>query len=251
MFKVFSFLNDCFTYADRLQIFNSSTSEKIAHFFNAQDKKRDYWSEEHIQRWELVKRQPASYEKVDPHDSWFPITFNNKGEIACGEISQQYTHTKNYPDLQQATKVAVEALAKKMRWENQTHLMGMSLVQHQMKPEQEYQIDFHQDASRYTLVILLNDEQGWSGGDLQFRSLTFPWIRQTVTHQQGYGILFTNQGQQHAVTPMQTSSEKMTERTILTIHEKCCLHPKTYLQTVIDRIKACLIRIKNDLIAFS
>lgn len=208
------------SFAEKIPIFQKEETNAITRFFNDQNKKQDYWPEEHLRRWELKKVQPKGYENVDPHDSWFPIAFDADGYIASGELSQQYSYTHDYLVLQKATKIAVERLAKKMGWANETHLMGISLVQHQMEPGQIYNMRFHQDESRYTLVVLLNDETGWSGGDLQFRSLSYQWIQRTILHQQGHGILFANEGKQHAVTDMTPIADKITERTILTIHEK-------------------------------
>ncbi|MCI0382482.1 MAG: hypothetical protein L0207_05485 [Chlamydiae bacterium] len=214
-----AFLPSSISFAEKIPVFDKERAQRVVQFFDNQ-RKVDYWPEERLKRWELKKEQLKEYEQIDPHDRWFPITFDSNGKIFFGEISQQYIYTKNYPTLQEATTIAVEAMAKKLHWEGQTHLMGMSLVQYQMVAGEKYGMHFHQDASRYTMTILLNDETGWTGGDLLFRSMSFNWIQQTIHYKQGYGILFTNEGKQHSVTEMTPVSNKMTERTIMTVHEK-------------------------------
>ncbi len=226
------------SFAEKIPVFDSSQTEEVVRCFNQQSKTDDYWPEERLKRWELRKAQPKGYENEDPHDSWFPISFDENGEISSGEISQQYRYAHNYPVLKEAAEVAAQTLAKKMHWENQTHLMGISFVQHQMMPGQEYKMDFHQDDSRYTFVILLNDEKGWRGGDLRFRSLSYQWIQQTVHYQQGYGILFANEGKQHAFTTMTSLSSQMVDRTILTIHEKPPPISESSQQKTAGRIRA-------------
>jgi hypothetical protein len=219
-----NFLLPSLSFADKIAVFNQETANQLVTFFDQQNKEEDYLPEETIQRWELKKDQPAGMDEVDPHDSWFEIKFDDQGKVISGELSQQYRYAKDYAILQEATKVAAEAMAKQLGWKNETHWMGMSLMQSQMVSGKEYSLHFHQDLSRHTMVVLLNDEKKWEGGHLKFRSFFCPVIQQTYLPQQGYGVLFSNEGKQHAVTPMTNHSNKIVERTILTIHER----PKDY-----------------------
>lgn len=228
----FSSLNG---FAEKIPVFNTQETEKIVGFFNSQDKESGYFLEEPLKRWELAKIQPKDKEEEDPHDTWFEISFNAKGEISSGEITQQYTWAKDYEIVKNGAKKAVEAMAKRMHWENQTHLMGISLIQHQMEPEEKYKMHFHQDASRYTMVVLLNDQTKWQGGELEFRSMSSHKDRKPYTPEQGHGILFSNEGKQHRLKEMSVKTERA-ERTILTIHEKLQILEKRQIG-LFDRIK--------------
>ena len=102
--------------------------------------------------------------------------------------------------------------------------MSLSLMQHQLEPEAGSKgIEFHRDDSDYAMVVLLDDphdkDLGWKGGELTFRLVDSHVFQNTLTPEQGHGILFSNHGIRHAVNPLQATEKIGGARTILVLHD--------------------------------
>lgn len=178
-----------------------------------------FFSEKRNGRWGLLKKQPPSHYYINPHDSWFAVGFSTDGKVVEENITIPYRTHKNYETIKKVVCIALEWICKEMSWAGQTRSMSMSIMQHRnlQKDEETSVIPWHCDNSDHTLVVLLDDEKKWCGGDFLFKVNHHEPIR--LTPKRGYGIFFSNQGTQHSVEPLRVN-EDCVDRTILTIHEK-------------------------------
>lgn len=181
-----------------------------------------FFHEERNNRWGLIKNQPLSHRYINPHDSSFPVVFGNDNQVIEENITLPYRQYKIHKILQKTIIVALQWISNEMDWKNQTKPMSMSIMQHYHldKDEKIKGISWHRDASERTLVILLDDEQKWSGGDFLFRAREQE--DQCFVPKCGHGVFFSNENTQHCVNPFTVNCDE-TDRTILTIHEKANL----------------------------
>ncbi len=178
----------------------------------------NFFFENNNKRWGLYKAQPLSHRFINPHDSWFEVHFDINGEVIEENVTLPFEGYQNCQMLKKAVCVALKWMAEIKSWQRETRHMGISIMQHYnlQKGESTSTIDWHSDNSDHTLVILLDDETQWGGGDFLFKvenNLTF------FQPKKGYGILFSNNGTQHCLEPL-TPHRNGVERTILTLHEK-------------------------------
>lgn len=178
-----------------------------------------FFHEERYDRWGLSKRQPPSHRYDNPHNSWFPVSFDENGVVLNEEITKQYIAYENIATIQKVVKVALEWMGKELSWHHNTLQMSMSIMQHYRlkKGETTKAIPWHSDNSRFTLVILLDDQQQWTDGHFLFRKVGEKEC--SYTPQQGYGVLFDNSSTEHCLESFTTLQDNV-DRTILTIHEK-------------------------------
>jgi hypothetical protein len=202
----------------KIPVLDAEQASQVKTFFNNQNN-GDYFSDERNKRWGLRKSE------LDQKTAW-TVCFDRDGHVVEEEISHPFDSYQHYKSLKKATTIALEAMAKNLGWAGETHEMAMSLMQHQLKgDERSSGIEYHVDDSHYTLVVLLEDaadsSKGWTGGELLFRPDQSPILAHRITPECGHGILFSNQGTQHAVTPFtpRDPSQKWIERTILTLHD--------------------------------
>ena len=170
-------------------------------------------------RWGLLKKQPPSHRYLNPNDSWFPVVFLENGKVLSEEITTSFCKYKNYETIKKTIGLALEWMSQQMSLSGQTKQMSMSIMQHYhlKKEETTSAISWHRDDSNHTLVISLDDEKKWSGGDFLFKNNENKLIR--LIPKIGYGILFSNEGTLHSVESLQANEDNV-DRTILTIHEK-------------------------------
>ncbi len=202
----------------KIGVFDQQTTNETKIFFNGQDKE-SYFHDEKNHRWGLIKPKQEKKRKA-------LVEFDCEGHVVKEDISTPFSVYKNYDLLKKATIVALEAMGKNMKWEGESHLMAMSFMQHQLVQEKTSPgIEYHHDDSHYTMVVMLDDpqhqQQGWNGGELLFRPGKSHILVHRLTPEFGHGILFSNQGTQHAVTPFTAKdhSQDYIERTILTFHD--------------------------------
>jgi hypothetical protein len=169
-------------------------------------------------RWGLFKIQPPSHRYENPHDSWFDVSFGNDCKVIEEKMTLPFCEYKNYETIKKTVCVALKWMAEKMSWQEQTRQMSMSIMQHYhlQKGKTTSEIPWHRDNSDQTLVILLDDETKWCGGNFRFKveSLNTQYFQP----KRGYGLLFSNAGTQHYVEPLTANTDDV-DRTILTIHE--------------------------------
>lgn len=170
-------------------------------------------------RWRLFKEQPPSHRYVNPYDSWFVVKFGDNGNVIEENISLQFSEYKNYRVIKKIICIALRFMAEKMLWQGETRFMSMSIMQHYnlQKGESTSGIPWHCDNSDHTLVILLEDETKWTGGEFHFKVSESE--QQSFQPKRGYGVLFSNNGTLHSVEPLTAKADGV-DRTILTIHEK-------------------------------
>ncbi len=167
----------------------------------------------------LLKIQPHSHRYISPHDSWFPVTFGFDAAVIQEYISSPFRDHKNFETIKKTVAVALKSMAQQMSWQGQTHQMSLSIMQHHhlQSNQTTAPIPWHRDNSRYTVVILLDDETKWTGGDFLFKTTAQEILR--FQPKRGQGILFTNYGTQHSLESFTSTSDNV-DRTILTLHEK-------------------------------
>lgn len=204
-------------FCTQLKILEKTDTFVLKEFFNNQSPE-NYFQDKVNKRWGLKKK--------NEHFQTYKVIFGKNGEVEEEKVTKCYNH---YNDFMKFRNIAIQALQKMaifMNWQNQTHFMTLSFMQHQLSgPEIIPGIEFHKDSSHYTLVILLDDSNdpitGWEGGQFLFHEKNCPKNEVIMKPENGFGILFSNIGTQHAITPlkMKNPSEKWVDRTILTIHE--------------------------------
>lgn len=174
----------------------------------------DFFTDRVYERRGLAKEQPDSHRFVNPHNTWFDVTFDKEGNVADEKITLPYAYAPNYKTIKKTVAIALKWMAAQLNWQGETRQMGMSIMQHHAlhKGVPTQPIPWHRDASDHTLVLLLDDENQWEGGDFHFQDQVFQ-------PKKGYGVLFTNEGTQHSLDSFTPKSEGI-DRTILTIHEK-------------------------------
>jgi hypothetical protein len=170
-------------------------------------------------RWGLQKQQPLSHRYENPHDSWFDVLFGKEGEVVEEKITLPFKEHQNVQTIRKVVSIALKWMAEQMLWQGKTKQMSMSMMQHYnlQKGEATSAIPWHRDNSDHTLVILLDDETKWKGGNFLFRIGESE--HQSFQPKRGYGLLFSNKGTRHCVEPL-VANENGIDRTILTIHEK-------------------------------
>lgn len=170
-------------------------------------------------RWGVHKVQPLSHRFVNPNNSWFSVSFDSDGKVISEEITKPFADYPESLTLKEITSIALSILAQHKQWRSHTCEMAISIMQHYFLKtgEMTKEIPWHRDASEDTLVILLDDESQWSGGDFFFKN-SEGCITQFLP-KCGYGIYFSNVGTQHCVKPLIASRDGV-NRTILTIHKK-------------------------------
>jgi hypothetical protein len=181
---------------------------------------RDNFFYEHNNgRWGLRKVQPLSHRYINPHDSWFPVSFDYDGHVITESITEPFACYPENETLKKTVSIALSVMARHGNWQSQTCQMAMSIMQHHsLKIEETTKaIPWHRDASDDTLVILLDDQSQWAGGDFLFQEAEAPVKR--LQPKCGYGIFFSNEGTRHSVEPLTVNTEGM-NRTILSLHQK-------------------------------
>jgi hypothetical protein len=113
----------------------------------------------------------------------------------------------------------MEWMAEQLQWNDSTQHMGITLMQHVnlKKGQKAGPIEWHRDSGSHSLVILLDDEAKWDGGEFLFKIGQEPPT--IFIPKKGKGVLFNNKGTQHSVTPIIAKND-LTNRTILTLHRK-------------------------------
>ncbi len=179
----------------------------------------NFFYEQSNRRWGLSKVQPLSHRYIDPNDSWFPVSFDYNGKVLSESITKPYERYTEYETLKKIVLVALSTMAKHGNWHSQSCQMAMSIMQHHSLKinETTKAIPWHRDESDNTFVILLDDENQWSGGDFLFQDTEAHTKR--FQPKCGFGIFFTNKGTQHCVEPL-TAKVDSISRTILTLHQK-------------------------------
>jgi hypothetical protein len=216
-------------FCQQIPVLAPSMTQELKAFVNSQDKEA-YFEDQRNGRWGLQKKVPRTDSYQDPNTLWYEVRFDSNYQVVNEEVTQPFHYCKQFDCLQRATRRGLEAMAKAMDWKNETHLMAISVMQHQLEVGQTTPgIEYHYDSSHYTLVVMLDNAQGassgWKGGELLFRIrhsfLNCMW-KKVFQPKCGEGILFSNKGTEHAVTPMipyQHGAQAYVDRTILTIHE--------------------------------
>lgn len=181
--------------------------------------REEFFFEASTRRWGLHKVQPLSHRYMNPEDSWFPVTFDAQGAVMDEKISVPFCRHGEVEVLKQTIHIALKWMAKQNGWESQTRQMAMSIMQHHdiSMDSSSKPIPWHRDASDHTLVVLLDDETQWQGGDFLFK------ICQTAAQRfkpkLGYGVFFSNHASMHSVEPFVVKNNHI-DRTIFTLHEK-------------------------------
>lgn len=178
-----------------------------------------FFYEETYHRFGLRKVQPESHRYENPQDSWFPVVFGENGAVISEEITAPFSGYQNAHQIQATVRIALQWMSQQQHWHHQTRQMAMSIMQHHQlqKGQSTKPMEWHRDLSEHTLVILLDDEKKWEGGNFLFQEGTMP--QETFLPKKGYGIFFANENTQHALTSL-TALEDGVDRTILTLHEK-------------------------------
>ena len=180
--------------------------------------RESFFREPRNKRWGLIKLQPMSHRYEHPFDSWFPVEFDAEGNVLREDFTVQFLDYKNYDALVKTVMIALKWISEKMSWQGQTRKMSMSVMQHRnlLKGEKSIPLPWHRDDSDQTLVILLDDERNWEGGNFHFKENDHTQI---ATPKKGYGVLFSNDETQHCLESFTAIGDGV-DRTILTIHEK-------------------------------
>jgi hypothetical protein len=167
----------------------------------------------------LRKIQPLSHRYINPHNSWFSVNFDSNGQVISENITEPFNYYTGYETLKKTVSVALPIMAQHGNWQSQNCQMAMSIMQHYSLKigESTKEIPWHQDGSDHTFVILLDNENQWSGGDFLFQD-TKGEIKD-FQPKCGHGIFFSNQGTRHCVKSLTANIDSM-DRTILTFHQK-------------------------------
>jgi len=178
-----------------------------------------FFYEEKNRRWGLRKIQPLSHLCVNPSDSWFSVNFGGNSEPLQENVTLPFRMYPNIETLQRTAAIGLRWMAEQKGWQNQTRQMSLSIMQHHHLHKDEYVpgIPWHRDNGRHTLIILLDSEQKWQGGDFLFRKGDGEPLR--FQPKLGNGILFSNDSAKHCVEALRAIEENV-DRTILTFHEK-------------------------------
>ncbi len=178
-----------------------------------------YFDEKSTKRRGLLKIQPLTHRYINPHNSWFPVTFSKEGKVTNEVISLPFSIYPNYHLLKKVVKIALKWLCQSLALAGQTAEFCLSIMQHHHLNRQQATspIPWHTDNSYRTLVILIDDEQKFSGGDFLFKFRQEEILR--LQPKRGYGILFSNCESLHSVESL-TAYEDKVDRTILSIHQK-------------------------------
>lgn len=201
----------------KIPLLEKEEASDLKNFFNKQHEK-SYFRESVNNRWGLKKGA------VGPGGAL--VSFDADGRVKEQTLTHSYRGFAHYERFTEIVVKILEQLAKEMAWQGRTYPMGLTLMQHQLSGSDEIRgIEYHRDAGRTTLVVMLDDPSdpiiGWEGGEFLFRltDAAIPLYR--TTPECGYGILFSNEGTQHSVTSMKLRdpSRKWIDRTVLTIHE--------------------------------
>lgn len=176
-------------------------------------------------RWRLQSEQPPSHRYSDPLDSWFPVVFDQAGNLISEEITLPFRSYERWLTLKKIAAIALKWLAEKRGWRNTTREMALSIVQHRALPKgfRTKEIPWHRDSSDWTLIILL-DETKWQGGRFLFKARG----KEALSFQpkKGWGLFFTNKDTKHTLESL-IANEENVDRTILTFHEVTRLFKET------------------------
>jgi hypothetical protein len=178
-----------------------------------------FFHESRYNRRGLVKELPPDYRFVIHWDSWFPVTFDAAGKITSERVTEVYRKYPGYDKIHAIFLKAMELMAEQLQWNDSTQLMGITLMQHVnlKKGQIAGPIEWHRDSGSHSLVILVDNEEAWEGGEFLFKiGEASPT---TFIPKEGKGVLFNNEGTQHSVTPI-IPKHNLTNRTILTFHRK-------------------------------
>lgn len=175
-----------------------------------------------------------------------------KEQKSSDPIVQEEAQKRYDPIIHEAAQIGIERFAKELAWKNEQHFIGMNIIRYNLPREQSVDpVRWHSDVdTHHSLVILLedpSDQDGWEGGNFCFtgrRTLVddvnnknlFYSLHKSVREQLVFrpatpiweiaptannGVLFSNIGTIHTVTPMKAFSKNadFVQRTILTFFE--------------------------------
>lgn len=205
-------------FCKKMPVLDQKVASEVRNFFDSQ-KEEKYFEEQ------VTRQKPRRGLKKDftKHQT---VSFDQDCNVIAETVTDPFQNFKDVESLKKATAAGLKAMAKTLGWAGQTHMMAISLMQHQLEEgESSSGIEFHKDDSDYAMVVLLEDSKdpktGWQGGDLLFRPHESRILEGCLQPECGYGILFSNRGTQHAVTPFKPRdiSQRLIKRTILTFHD--------------------------------
>lgn len=208
------------TTCTQISVYTDSQIKSWHQFLEANENQMD--QSESTPRKELHKENPhtEAYRHSNPHLTFFDVTIDREGRITAEKVSQVYRDCKDLDLAEPLIQSAIESMLRELKKPEGTYQIGVSLLQHHHFTQTQG-MDWHFDLSSHTMVVLLDDELNWTGGDFLFRvvglfSSLFP---KRMTPKKGMGVLFSNEGTQHKVEPFSTTKPN-TNRTIFTVHLK-------------------------------
>ncbi len=203
-------------FCKQLDVLSVDETSTLSHFLGQQPDE-NFFFERSYNRRGLVKQLPEDYRFVIHWNTWFKVEFDGEGKITSERVTEVYRSYPGYDRVHKIFHKAMECMAMQLGWLNSTQLMGITIMQHfNLKKGQEVgPIKWHNDTGTHSMVVLIDDQASWDGGEFLFKIGEEPV--QTFIPQQGKGVVFSNEGTQHYVSPIIAKSDH-TNRTILTLH---------------------------------
>lgn len=200
------------------RVFSTEQADELKHWVRSLPRE-SFFQETSNQRRGICVNPPPSHRYENPNDSWYPVKFDANCQVTHESVTLPYSHYKNCKTLKKSVSIALKWMAEQCQWVNQTRSMAISIMQHHHLSEGQTTspIRWHRDNSDRTLVVLLDREEQWCGGEFLFKKVQDE--PQQFYPKHGYGVIFENNDTLHSVNSL-TAKHNGVDRTILTIHEK-------------------------------